>query len=273
MQVVGLPAELVVEDEIVVGPLQTASESRRDAVDLIILVGVLDLVPVIGVGLTGVVSGQVERRRLLAEEPGLDEVDGTGGIVRTVGLEPQGQGLGITQGHGPPGAFLEEPLDGEVVEADAYRTYEGVTAPSSGQLELRVGFLGHVVGDVHRVVYLVGDDRVTAGMVQSLLGVEVAHGGYLPERALQHRLAVEVSLVGIEGVYVHELLLGVTEKSLLKIDHIVHVALLDHEYAVELIGRIEGVSGPGDVAEIVALALVDDEVYAQPVLLYIISSR
>ena len=164
-------------------------------------------------------------------------------------------------------------------------------------------------------------------MVQSLLGVEVAHGGYLPERALQHRLAVEVSrlgeylaadhllvgdgvsaddylveggrlaldhpeldihgiphdvglhrhdieedvsLVGVESMDVHEFLLGITEEPLLQVDHIVDVTFLDHQDIVQLVGRVEGVSGPGDVAEIVALALVDDEVYAQPVLLYII---
>ena len=159
------------------------------------------------------------------------------------------------------------------------------------------------------------------------LRVEVAHGGYLPERALKHGLTVQVSwlceylaadhllvgdgvsadddlverrglafhhaeldihgvphdiglhrndieeyvtLVSIQRMDIHELFLGISEKPLLEIHHVIHVSLLDHQHGIELVSRIEGVACPRDVAEVVPLPLVDDEVYAQTVLLYII---
>ena len=56
MQIVGLPAELVVQDKIVVRPFETASQGCGYAVHLEILVSVVDLVPIVGIGLTGVVA-------------------------------------------------------------------------------------------------------------------------------------------------------------------------------------------------------------------------
>ena len=325
VQVVGLPAQLVIEDEVVVRPLEAASQGCRDSVHLIVLVRVL--IKIIRVGLPGIVSGQVEGRGLLSEQPGFQEVDRSRSVIGTVCLESQREGLGIAQGNRLPCPLLEETLDGEVVEADSDGTHERVASPSSRKLKLGVRLLRHVVGYVDRVVYLIGYHGIAAGMVQSLLGVEVTHRGYLPERTLQHGLAVQVTglgeyltahdllmgdgiaadddlvesgglaldhtqlhvdgiphdvglhghyveediaLVRVEGVDIHELLLGVSEEAFLHVDHVIDIALLDHQDSIELIGRIEGVAGPRDVAEVVPPALVYHELYTQPVLLYII---
>ena len=56
LKVVCLPAQLVVEDEVVVRPFQTVSESRRKSVHLELLVIVQDVPHEVGVRLTAIVS-------------------------------------------------------------------------------------------------------------------------------------------------------------------------------------------------------------------------
>ena len=55
-QLVCLPAELVIQYEIVVRPFQTVSESRRKSVHLELLVIVQDVPHEVGVRLTAIVS-------------------------------------------------------------------------------------------------------------------------------------------------------------------------------------------------------------------------
>ena len=56
LKVVCLPAQLVVEDEVVVRPFQTCSDSCSKSIDLHILVVVQDVESKIGVGLSRVVE-------------------------------------------------------------------------------------------------------------------------------------------------------------------------------------------------------------------------
>ena len=79
-----------------------------------------------------------------------------------------------------------------------------------------------------------------------------------------------VSLVGIQCMDVHELLLGVTEEPLLQVDDIVHVPFVYHQDTAQLLRCIERVSRPYDIPEIVSFALVYYELYTETVLLHII---
>ena len=75
----------------------------------------------------------------------------------------------------------------------------------------------------------------------------------------------KVTVVAIEFGHVVLILLAAAEEPFLHRNHIVHIALLDLEYLVELVGRIDRVTCPGDVAEIITPPFFKIEIDAQTV--------
>ena len=318
VELVHLPAEGVVEDEVVVGPLEAFSDTGRETENHHFAVMAGDVPSQVGIGLAGKVGRQVKGRRLLAEEPGLDEAHGQCGIVCSAGLKAQRQGLGVSERDGPPRGFIPYAAGGEVVEVKSYGAYEGIRSPTAGEFQLAGRLFGNVVHEVHRIVLLVRKDVVTRRLIH-LLGVELAHGRYFAERPLEVGLAVEISgagenltadnpLVGkvvavdydvvqssllalddthldidrvllyihLDGLDIKEevavvavelghvviALLAAAEEPLLHRHHVIDVSLSDLQDRLQGLGRIDRVSGPGDVPEIVLAALVNVNVYA-----------
>ena len=322
LEVVRLPVERVVEHEIVVRPFQARTQADSGAIDLHILAVVQHLIIIGGVrvGLTREVGRYVEGSRFLAGQPGFHEVGREGGVVGTVGLEADGEGLRVTQRNRAPGLLPEEVGGGEVVEAHAHRSHEHSVAPAAGEFQLAVGLLLHGVRDVHRVGVGVRDQVVALPLLHRELGVEMSHRGNLTDRTLEIGLAVEVARAGEDGAADHFLVgdrvavdddvvksrrlafhqahlhvHGVAfdgqlhgrdveeEEAVVAIEladgdvtlllagieaflhrhHVVHVSFLDAQHFVERLFGVLGVAGPRDVAEIIFLALVDDEVDAE----------
>ena len=87
-----------------------------------------------------------------------------------------------------------------------------------------------------------------------------------------HRGEVEekVAVVPVELGDVVFVLLAAAVETLLHRNHVVNVALVDGEHGVQLVGGVDGVAGPGDVAEIVLVALVEDQVNSEPARLHIV---
>ena len=131
LKTVGLPADLVVKDEIVVWPFKPVSDSGRSSVHFHEFIIVQDVESYIGVGLSRVIQRYAQRGRLLAEQPWLHEACGKTRIVCSVGLEPDGKILRVSERNRPPCGLVEKTAGREVVEADADSGYERVSAPSS----------------------------------------------------------------------------------------------------------------------------------------------
>ena len=73
VEAVGLPAQLIVQHEIVVRPFEAVSETCRETDNLHLTVMAQDVPCQVGVGLTGIICRNAERSRLLTEEPRLTE--------------------------------------------------------------------------------------------------------------------------------------------------------------------------------------------------------
>ena len=80
----------------------------------------------------------------------------------------------------------------------------------------------------------------------------------------------EVAVVAVELGDVEVALLAAAEEALLHRDDVVGVALLDAQDLVEGVGGVDGVAGPGDVAEVVFLAFFEHEVDAQAARLHVV---
>ena len=195
VQTVGLPAELVVQDEVVIGPLESLTEAGRQSEHFHLPV-VAQYVPgEVRVGLTGVVGGEAQARRLLSEEPGLHEGSGQCRIVCSGCLEAERKVLGVTERYRPPCGLVQEAPGGKVVERDSDGGDEGAASPTSGQLQLAGRLLRHIVYDVDGVVVPVRDDRVTAFTGYGLR-VELTQRSDFPDGALEVSLGEQVAGTG-----------------------------------------------------------------------------
>ena len=194
-QLVGLPAQVVVQDKVVVRPLEAVPESGVETEHLEHAVRGQDADVQVGVRHPGIVTGQAQGSRLLAEEPGLHEAGAEGGVVPAVRLETEGKRLRVAQRDRTPGILLEHPVRGEIVETHARRGDEGIAAPAAGEFQRGGRLLRHVIHQVHRVVELVGDDGVTA-LAHDGFRVELAQGGDFADGTLEIRLAEQVARPG-----------------------------------------------------------------------------
>ena len=273
----------------------------------------------VGIGLPRVVGGQVQRSRFLSEQPGLQEARRKCRIVCTVGLETEGQVLGVAKRHGPPRMLVEHPSGREVVEGYAGGGDEGASSPSSGKLQLAGRLLGDVVHQVHGVVVLVRNHRVSV-RAHDGLGIELPERSYFAYGTFEVRLAEEVARagenlpahhlfagevvavddnvvqsgllalgdahldidgvildIGLDGGDVEEeiavvavhlrnvvlVLLAAAPEALFHGHYVVDVAGLYGEHLVQLVGMIDGVARPGNVAEVVFVSFLHSDVYAQ----------
>ena len=80
----------------------------------------------------------------------------------------------------------------------------------------------------------------------------------------------EIAVVAVELGDVHLVLLAAAVKALLHRDHVIDIPLADAQHLVERIGGINGVPGPGDVAEIIPVPFLELQVDAQLARLHII---
>ena len=195
-QAVGLPADVVVEDEVVIGPFEAVAQAGREAEDLEHLVLGQDTDGQVGVGHSRIVTREREGRRLFAEEPGLREAGGKGGIVGTVRLEAEGQVLGVAERDRAPGTLVEHTARREVVEAHAGRKDEGIAAPAAGELQLGRRFLLDVVDQVDGVVGLVREHREALGLIHRIFRIELPEGRDFTDGTLEVGLAVELARAG-----------------------------------------------------------------------------
>ena len=206
LQVIDLPAQTIVKGKVVVRPLQTVSDAGGESIDLHDPVVAEHTDCQVGIGLAGVVALDLERCRLLAEEPRLCESEDEGCVIGSVGLELDGKVLGIAERNRPPCISLEHPRRREVVETDTDRSHECVGAPSSGEFQLAGRLLGHIVDQVDSVVHLVRNDGIAAFTGYGLR-VELSQRGDFPDGPFEVTLAEKVART-CEYLAAYDLLAG-----------------------------------------------------------------
>ena len=192
-ELVCLPAEAIVEHEVVVRPLKAVTQRCREAINL--QHPVVAEIQIRGVRLAGIVGRKAQGSWFLSEEPGLHETGRQCGVVGAVGLEAERKVLGISQRNRPPCPLVEHAASGEVVERYAGGGHEGAASPTSGKLQLAGRLLRDVVYQIHRIVVLVRNHGIS-GRTHDGFRIELAEGCDFTDGALEVTLAEQVPRTG-----------------------------------------------------------------------------